>query len=161
VNTLVLVVVIIFLVFAFVILFGAPYLPTLNKRVDDAFELLDLKPGDTLLELGSGDGRVLKRAAQMGIKGVGYELNPLLVWYSQISCWRYRKLVTFKCRNYWQVTLPPADAVFVFLLDKYMAKLDKKITADMKTPVKLVSHAFKVPGKNIVRQKNALFLYLY
>lgn len=149
------------LTFSFVILFGAPYLPTLSKSVDDAFELLDLKPGDTLLELGSGDGRVLKRAAKMGIRGVGYELNPLLVLYSQISCWRYRKLVTFKCRNYWQVQLPHADAVFVFLLDKYMVKLDKKITADMKPPVKLVSHAFKVQGKKIVKQKNGLFLYKY
>lgn len=148
-------------VFSFVVLFGAPFLPTLNKRVDDAFELLDLKPGDTLLELGSGDGRVLKRAAKKGIRGIGYELNPLLVWYSQISCWRYRKLVTFKCRNYWQVTLPPADAVFVFLLDKYMPKLDKKITADIKPPFKLVSHAFKIPGKKISKQKNGLFLYEY
>lgn len=160
-NPFLLVIIALVLVFSFVVLFGAPYLPTLKKRIDDSFELLDLKPGDTLLELGSGDGRVLRRAAQMGIKGIGYELNPLLVWYSQISCWRYRKLVTFKCRNYWMITLPQADAVFVFLLDKYMPKLDAKITSEMKPPVKLVSHAFKIPGKRIVKQKNGVFLYEY
>lgn len=160
-NTLIVILVLVFLLFAFVIFFGAPYLPTLNKSIDDALELLDLSPGDTLLELGSGDGRVLKRAAQKGIKGVGYELNPLLVWYSQISCWRYRKLLSFKCRNYWQITLPQADAVFVFLLDKYMTKLDNKITAELRPPVKLVSHAFRIPGKKIAKQKNALFLYVY
>lgn len=149
------------MIFSFVVLFGAPFLPTLKKRIDDSFELLDLKPGDTLLELGSGDGRVLKRAAQMGIKGIGYELNPLLVLYSQLSCWRYRKLATFKCRNYWFVTLPEADAVFVFLLDKYMPKLDAKIKAEAKSPVKLVSHAFKIPGRKILKQKNGVFLYKY
>ena len=91
------------LIFSFVIFFGAPYLPTLKPEAQKALGLLDLKPGQTLLELGSGDGRVLKQAAKQGIRGIGYELNPLLVIYSQISCWRYRKLVTFKCRNFWQV----------------------------------------------------------
>lgn len=149
------------LVFSFVILFGAPYLPTLKNSADIAFELLDLKPGDTLLELGSGDGRMLRQAAKRGIKGIGYELNPLLVLYSQIANWRYRKLITFKCRNYWQVTLPECDGIYVFLLDRFMSKLDNKIKAELKSPVKLVSNAFKIPGKKPIKQKNALFLYKY
>ena len=150
-----------FLIFSFVILFGAPFLPTLKKQAEAALELLDLRPGDTLLELGSGDGRILRMAAERGIRGIGYELNPLLVWYSQARNWRYRKLISFKCRNYWTVRLPPADGIFVFLLDKYMPKLDTKIRAELKPPVKLVSYAFKIPGKKIFKQKNGLFLYKY
>lgn len=160
-NLFILIVIIIVLVFSFVILFGAPYLPTLKDRAEEAFKLLDLKPGDTLLELGSGDGRILRMAAKKGIKGIGYELNPLLVWYSQISCWRYRKLVTFKCRNYWQVTLPACDGIYVFLLDRFMSKLDKKIMNELKPPVKLVSYAFKIPGRKPVKAKNALYMYVY
>lgn len=149
------------LVFSFVILFGAPYLPTLKRQTRAAFELLDLKPGQFLVELGSGDGRVLRYAAQQGIRGVGYELNPLLVWYSTIANWRYRHLISFKCRNYWQVKLPQCDGIYTFLLDKYMTKLDKKITSEVKPPVKLVTYAFKIPGKKIAREKSALFLYKY
>ena len=160
-NLLLLALIVLVLVFSLVIFFGAPYLPTLKKRIDDAFELLDLKPGDTLLELGSGDGRVLRRAAQMGIKGIGYELNPLLVWYSQISCWRYRKLVTFKCRNFWQVKLPECDGIYVFLLDKYMQKLDTKIIQETDMQIKLVSYAFKIPGRNPIAKKGGLMLYEY
>jgi len=160
-NILVLVFIGIVLVFTFVILFGAPYLPTLKTRAIEALELLDLKPGQTMLELGSGDGRVLKRAAVQGINGIGYELNPLLVWYSRISCWRYRKLVRFECRNYWSITLPPSDGIYVFLLDKFMPRLDKKIVAEAKKPVKVVSYAFKIPGKKVSTEKNALFLYTY
>jgi len=160
-NILILVLIGLVLIFTFVIFFGAPYLPTLKKRTVDALELLDLKPGQTLLELGSGDGRVLKRAAGLGIKGIGYELNPLLVWYSRISCWRYRELVRFECRNYWSITLPPSDGIYVFLLDKFMPRLDKKIVAEAKKPVKVVSYAFKIPGKKVTTEKNALFLYAY
>ena len=160
-NILILLAILLVFIFSFVILFGAPYLPTLKKSAKDALDLLDLQPGDTLLELGSGDGRILRMAAKRGIRGIGYELNPLLVWYSQISCWRYRKLVTFKCRNYWQVTLPECDGIYVFLLDRFMHKLDKKIMKDVQPPVKLVSHAFKVPGRKPAKQKNALLLYVY
>jgi SAM-dependent methyltransferase len=144
-----------------VVLFGAPYLPTLKKRAEDAFDLLDLKPGQILLELGSGDGRILRMAAKKGIKGIGYELNPLLVWYSQARNWRYRKLISFKCRNFWQVKLPECDGIYTFLLDKYMLKLDKKIIQEKHKSVKLVSFAFKIPDKKIIKQKNALFLYNY
>jgi SAM-dependent methyltransferase len=64
--------------FAAVIFFGAPYLPTLRPQIQAAFALLELKPGQTLLELGCGDGKVLVAAAEAGYKAVGIELNPIL-----------------------------------------------------------------------------------
>ena len=126
-----------------------------------ALDLLDLKPGQVLLELGSGDGRVLKQAAKRGITGIGYELNPLLVWYSKISCFRYRTLIDFRCRNYWQVLLPKCDGMYVFLLDKYMEKLDTKIIKESHRPVKLVSYAFKIPHRKPAVKKGGLMLYIY
>jgi len=149
------------LIFSFVILYGAPYLPTLRNQTDVALKLLDLKKGQTLVELGSGDGRILKAAAKQGIRGIGYELNPLLVIFSRISCFRYRKMVRFHCRNYWHITLPQCDGIYVFLLDRFMPKLDAKIKAELKPPIKLVSYAFKIPKKKVDREKDALFLYKY
>lgn len=67
------------IIFGFVILFGAPYLPTLKPQIKIALDMLDLQPGQTLIEIGSGDGRVLKAAAERGWNAVGYELNPVLV----------------------------------------------------------------------------------
>ncbi|HEU4984185.1 MAG TPA: class I SAM-dependent methyltransferase, partial [Nitrososphaera sp.] len=62
----------------FVVFFGPPYLPTLRRNIDAALDLLDLKPGQTMLDLGSGDGRVLVAAAKRGINVVGIELSPVL-----------------------------------------------------------------------------------
>jgi hypothetical protein len=159
-NILIFVITMLVLVFGFVILFGAPFLPTLRDRTEDALDMLNLKPGQTLLELGSGDGRVLRAAAQRGIRGIGYELNPLLVLYSKVRNWRYRHLITFKWRNYWLGALPKCDGIYVFLLDKYMLKLDKKIMQDI-GHAKLVSYAFKIPNRKIAQEKNGLFLYKY
>jgi hypothetical protein len=158
-NWLFLLVLAVTLLFGFVILFGAPYLPTLNKQRQLALELLDLKPGQTLVELGSGDGRMLAAAARQGIRSIGYELNPLLVIYSKATLWRYRKLVDVKLGNFWTQRLPECDGIYVFLLDRYMTKLYKKITQEITSPVKLVSFAFKVPKQKTVTERNGMFLY--
>ena len=160
-NTVILVAALVVLLFGFVVLYGAPYVPTLRVRGEEALDLLGLKPGETLLELGSGDGRVLRAAARRGIRGVGYELNPLLVFWSRLANWKYRRLISIHWGNYWQQTWPPTDGIYVFLLDKYMEKLDKKIIQETKKKVKLVSFAFAVPGKHAVKEQNGLFLYNY
>ncbi len=153
--------VVVFGCFVFVIAFGAPFLPTHAPQVEVAFTLAKLKKGQTLLELGSGDGRILLAAAEQGINAIGYELNPLLVLYSLFRTRRYRKLVTIKWQNFWLAKLPESDAIFVFLLGRYMQKLDHKITNEAKKPQKLVSYAFTINGKTPVREKNAMRLYEY
>lgn len=150
------------LLFGLVVLFGAPYLPTLNRQTIAALDLLDLKPGQTLLELGSGDGRVLIAAAKRGVNSIGYELNPLLVIYSRIRTWRQRGLITVHWGNYWRKDWPPTDGIFVFLLDKYMKKLDTNIIQRYPNRrVKLVSFAFKIPGKKPTKEIDGVYLYVY
>lgn len=150
------------LLFGFVVFFGAPYLPTMKKQRLAALELLDLDPGQTLLELGSGDGSVLRAAASKGIKVVGYELNPLLVIVSYFRTIKYRKYVQIKWGNYWNEIWPRADGVYAFILDRYMEKLDKKIVQNYpEQKVKLASYAFKIPNKEPIAQKRGVFLYEY
>lgn len=154
------------LVFGFVVAFGAPYLPTFKGQAEKALDLLDLKPGQTLLELGCGDGRVALAAARRGVRVVGYELNPLLVVVAKVVTWRQRKLVTIRLGNFWRATWPPADAIFVFLLDQYMSKLDNNTIQyrqriKQKQPLKLLSYAFLLPGHKPVASRDGLFLYKY
>ena len=147
--------------FGGVVLFGAPYLPTLKPQVNTALKLANLHAGQTLLELGCGDGKVLVAAAQQGIKVVGYELNPLLALLAWMRTIRYRKYVKVKWGNFWLQDWPKADAIFVFLLPKYMAKLDTKIEQYQHKPIKLVSFAFEVASKKPKTINDGVFLYDY
>lgn len=147
--------------FCGVLLVGAPYLPTLTPQVAMALKLADLRPGQTLLELGCGDGKVLIAAARQDIKAVGYELNPILALIAWLRTRRYRSHVRVIWGNFWQSPWPPAEAIFVFLLPRYMPKLHNKCMRYKHRPVKLVSFAFEVPGKKPLRQKAGLFLYNY
>src|SRR5688572_25475247 len=94
--------------FAGVLLFGAPYLPTLRPQVKAALELAELRKGETLLELGCGDGKVLIAAARQGIKAVGYELNPLLALLAWLRTRRYGGNVKVVWGNFWREDWPPA-----------------------------------------------------
>lgn len=152
---------IVLLCFVFVLLVGAPYLPTLNPQVHAALELANLKPGETLLELGCGDGRVLIAAAQVGVHGVGYELNPFLALVAWLRTRRFKGKVSIVWGNFWTIPWPPAEGIFTFLLPKYMSKLDKKVVQYQQKPVKLVSFAFKIPDRVPSAEKSGVFLYEY
>lgn len=146
------------LLFAGVLLRGAPYLPTLKAQGETALDLLKLRPGQTLLELGSGDGAVLKLAAERGIHAIGIELNPLLVVVSRIRLRKYGDLVEVRWGDFWSTPWPKADGVFVFLLDKYMVRLDEHMQP---YGGKLASIAFTIPGKEPVSKQNGVVLYSY
>lgn len=160
-EVLFLTVVVLIFLFGFVLLFGAPYLPVLKSELDNALDLIDLKPNQHLLELGCGDGRVLIAAAKKGIRVTGYELNPLLALVAWARTWRYRQTVNVVWSNFWSAEFPDADGIFVFLLPKYMKKLDKKIIQEYSgQKIKLVSFAFKIPGKPSTK-KGGVYLYTY
>ena len=148
--------------FSFVLLFGAPYVPTLTPQVKTALKLADLQPGQTLLELGSGDGKVLIAAAQAGLIAVGYELNPLLVFISWVRTRKYKKQVRVVWGSFWTQPWPSGTAaLFTFLHPNFMQRLDKKIVQSNLQNVKLVSFAFEIPNKQAIKHENGVFLYEY
>jgi precorrin-6B methylase 2 len=153
---------IVVLALQFVVLFlGAPYVPTLHKQRETALDLLELKPGQTLIDLGCGDGAMLIAAAKRGIKAVGYEINPLLVLIAWIRTRRYAKHVQIIHGNFWQKHWPQADAVFVFLTDRYMDRLHQNMKNRFKNCVKLVTYGFSIPDKKPADKEGACFLYRY
>lgn len=151
--------VILVLLFGFVLMFGAPYLPTLKRQRRAALDLLSLKSGQTMIELGCGDGRMLKDAAERGIICIGYELNPLLALWCWLTTRRYGNRVRIKWADFWSSKLPEADGIYVFLLDRYMGKLHTKITQEIGDSVKVVSYAFKFPNVKSTTSRDGLYLY--
>jgi SAM-dependent methyltransferase len=146
------------LAYGFVIPFGAPFLPTMKKQRQDALDLLDLKKGQTVVDLGSGDGSILALAAEHGLKAVGYEINPFLWLYSWLRTRRYGRLVKVKLRSFWRADLDQTDGVFVFLITHHMELIDARHS---KKPLRVVSHAFQIPGRKVHKKSGALFLYIY
>lgn len=148
--------------FGFVVFIGAPYVPTLATQQRQALKLLGLKKGQTVLDLGSGDGRFLREAARQGYKAVGIEANPLLVLVAYIVCLPYRKNVQIIWGDMWRKDWPKTDGIYVFLHTRFMKKLDNKIVQQYNgSTINVVSYAFEIPDRVAAKRHKGLFLYKY
>jgi cyclopropane fatty-acyl-phospholipid synthase-like methyltransferase len=147
--------------FGLIPLKGAPWLPSLRPHRQAAFDLLKLKPGQTVIDLGCGDGRFLKAAAKRGYYAIGYELNPFMYVIGWLVTRRYFKRVKLHFGDMWKADISQADAVYVFLFDRYMRQLDDKLKKEGKPGLLLASHTFKIPDKKSIAKSYGIYLYRY
>ncbi len=153
------------LVFGFVVFRGAPYVPSKRKEVAQAFrELYELGSSDVLVDIGSGDGIVLREASKCGARAVGYELNPILVL---ISRWMSRgdSNVSVHCADFWRVRLPiDTTVVYTFGESRDIAKMARKVAEEstrLNRSLIFISYGFQVPNQDPLRQVGAYHLYEY
>lgn len=146
--------------FTLVVLFGAPFVPTHAWVAKEAVALAGVKKGQRFLDMGSGNGLVLRLASECGAEAVGYELNPILVLYSR---WRLRKLSNARVvwGSYRKADLCSFNAIFMFGLQKEVNRTHKLLDSTCSQTVRFVTYGFEVTGKTPAKQKHGLSLYEY
>ncbi|MBQ6510607.1 hypothetical protein IJI94_01410 [Candidatus Saccharibacteria bacterium] len=156
------VVIVIVLVFGLTALTGAPYVPSLKSELNIAFtKLYKLGKKDLLVDLGSGDGKVLGAAISYGAKAVGVEINPLLVLWTKL---KYRKAKVY-CKNMFRFKLPKETTVVYIFGDsrdiKKIVEYVKKEATRLKKPLYLISLAFDItiPNVKLIKSISSNFLY--
>ncbi len=130
-------------------LMGSPYVPTKQKEVEIILAEAGLKKGGKFVELGCGDGRVVRTAVKKyRLKGLGFDINPILTWVARFKA-RWQHLdsrVVFQTKNIFAVDLTHADYVYLFLMPELIAKLAKKLEKELKKNTLVISHGFKIIG---------------
>ncbi|MBX4191374.1 MAG: 50S ribosomal protein L11 methyltransferase [Candidatus Doudnabacteria bacterium] len=127
---------------------GAPFVPTQRKNLEKMIELAEIKRGEKLADLGSGDGRILIAAVRAGAIAHGYEINPLLIWYSRYKIKKAglsdKAFVHWK--NFWLENFRQYDVVTVFGITGIMERLESKLLTELKPGSRVVSNIFKFPN---------------
>jgi len=125
---------------------GAPYVPTSKKHIDEILAKARLKKGRLFMELGSGDGRLVRRAAQLyGIRGVGVDINGLLVLLSRFFASRqHLHKIAFLNRNIFDVNFSNANYIYFFLMPETIKKLVPKMEKEVSDGTLIISHGFKI-----------------
>src|SRR3989344_3817101 len=82
---LLLFIIITFFFFAIDLFLDLPYVATKKDKIKTVIKLVQIKPHETVVDLGSGDGRLLFAAARAGADAIGYEINPFLVVLTRIK----------------------------------------------------------------------------
>jgi SAM-dependent methyltransferase len=125
---------------------GALYVSTSRAKVAAFINAVPMKAGQTLVDLGCGDGRVLREAQKRyGVHSIGYEINPLAYLKARICSFGLNK-IKIKRENFWEADLSGADVVFCYLYPDVMKKLAAKLAVGLKPGVVVVSSHFSVPG---------------
>ena len=123
----------------------APYVPTPQEVVDRILELAEVRNGDLVYDLGSGDGRIVITAARKyGVKAVGFEIDPRLVKTSRgnIKEAGLEHLVQIHEQDIRTVDLSPASVLTLYLYPAANLRLRSAIMRQLKPGSRVVSHQF-------------------
>jgi precorrin-6B methylase 2 len=121
------------------------FVPTPHPVVDKMLEMVEIRQGDVLYDLGSGDGRIPIAAAQKhGIRSIGIDIDPQRIAESRENARKadVEHLVTFRQEDLFESDISEASVVTLYLLNTLNEKLKPKLLSELKPGTRIVSHAF-------------------
>jgi SAM-dependent methyltransferase len=153
------------LLFGFVVFRGAPYVPSHRSDVTKAFDdLYKVGKDDVVVDVGSGDGVILRMAAKRGARAVGYELNPALVFLSRFLSRRNKK-VSVQLSDFWFAKLPQdTTLVYAFAVERDIKKLSAKMQTEadrLGHPFHVISYGSEITNPAPIRKLGAHHLYVF
>src|SRR5688572_21476268 len=118
-----------------------PYVVTPMEIVERMLRMAEVGPGDSVIDLGSGDGRIIIESAKRGARGLGVDLDPSLV---RLATENARKAgvsdrARFETRDIFETDLSGASVVAFYLLPDFNAKLLPRLLR-LKPGTRVVSH---------------------
>jgi len=126
-----------------------PFVATPIELVDRMLDLAELKPGDVLYDLGSGDGRIVIRAAERyGVRAVGIELDSWLVAKARAAAKQagVADRVEFRNEDAAKADLTGATVVTLYMLPWFNDAMKDKFRAELKPGARIVSHDYGIEG---------------
>ena len=127
----------------------APDFPSPEVVIEKMLTLAHLKPGETVYDLGSGEGRILIAAArQFKAKAVCIELSPELckIATAHVKALGLENQIRIIHGNLLKVNLSPADVVTIYLLTASNDLLRPNLERDLKPGARVVSHDYQIRG---------------
>jgi precorrin-6B methylase 2 len=126
-----------------------PFITTPPEVVERMLQMAGTRPGDLVIDLGSGDGRIVIAAAQkFGARGLGIELDAALVANSRENARSARlgEKVSFVQGDVLTADISRATVVTAYLLPALMVKLQSRFIDELAPGTRIVSHAFTMAG---------------
>src|SRR5688500_9476254 len=123
------------------------FVPTPQEVVEDMLRLANVKKGDVLYDLGSGDGRIAITAAKKyGIKATGIDIDPERIREATENARKagVTDLVQFRQEDLFKANFKDATVVTLYLLPDLNVKLRPKLWNELKPGTRIVSHQFEM-----------------
>jgi ribosomal protein L11 methylase PrmA len=143
------------------------FVPTPQEVVEDMLRLANVKKGDVLFDLGSGDGRIPVTAARLyGIRAVGIDIDPERIREAQDNAKKngVESLVQFRLQDLFEADFREATVVTLYLLPDLNLKLRPRLLAELKPGTRIVSHQFDMgdwkPAKKLESNGRTVYFWV-
>lgn len=139
-----------------------PYVGAKKESIKTIIRLANIKKGETVIDLGSGDGRLLFEAAKSGAFGEGYEINPYMIILSKLkrSLKGFDQQVKIINHSFWKADLKIADVIFVYSLRSKMKKFEDFIYKNAAKGTRVIVNTNPFPNKKPAKSIGKIFLYI-
>ena len=144
--------------------FGAPWAPTSKSIVRKMLSMADVKPGEVVYDLGSGDGRIIVMAArEFHATSVGIEVNQFWILWTRakVALFHLSGKVNVVWGNFFNQDLSKANIVTLYLLQYTNQKLKPKLEKELKPGTRIISHAYTFDGWNPQKVDEESKIYMY
>jgi hypothetical protein len=126
---------------------AGPYVPTPQYIVDRMLRMAAVNANDFVIDLGSGDGRIVITAAKtFGARGMGVDISEQLVDLATTNAHKERVAdkVRFVRQDAFKTDIKPASVLTLYLLPKFVLDLRPKMLAELKPGSRIVSHDYSL-----------------
>lgn len=123
-----------------------PYVPTPASVVEKMLDVANAGPEDYVIDLGSGDGRILIAAARRGATGHGVDIDPQRIQEANENARQagVEDKVSFIRENIFDTDISKASVVTMYLLNSVNIKLRPVLLEELKPGTRVVSHSFNM-----------------
>lgn len=129
------------------IIFWVPFVPSSKRVIEKMIAAAELKPGETVFDLGCGDARILVSAEKKAkVKAVGFEIAPIMLLMSFARKFFARSRAEIHCKNFFNADFSKADVIFCYLIPNVMPRLAEKIKKECKKGTRIISNTFHLTG---------------
>ncbi len=128
---------------------AGPYVPSPQSVVADMLKFAGVGPGDFVIDLGSGDGRIVRTAAQVyGARGFGVEIQDDLVRLSNDAARKegLADRVKFVKQDLFKTDISQATVLTMYLLPNTVNMLSEKFQAELRPGTRILSHDYGLAG---------------
>jgi len=123
---------------------GVPFIPLTKKQLKAINKRIKLKPADRIIDLGCGDGRVLRMFEKQGVRDLtGYEMNFWVYLLAKINNKISESKSKIYLKDFKKVNLSEYNIIFCYLSDSYMNSLKEKFDKELKPETKIISYTFE------------------
>ena len=143
------------------IIYGAVYVPSVDWAVEEMIALAQVKKGERVVDLGSGNGKVLIAMARKGAIAHGYEINPLLFIWSLFCIWKQG--VWGKAHphfgSFFHADLSSYAVITIFVVPYIMPAVEQKVVKSAKKGTRIVVETFPFPHLVPIKKEKSVYLY--